>query len=319
MSVADAPSRGRYALVCFDFEGRWGMPFTASYDLESSTHRILEVLARHEAHATFFAVGALAIERPDLIGAIFAAGHEIAVHGPSHERIKRSNAGEIVRLGQGLDESGAAIAAVTGALPTGFRAPHLLAPRFYDPGVYELLAERGYRWASNRELRHVVEVFRPDRIRSDRAWRRMQSHPALLAGTAAQALQIALNANLFLRNRVPVGSPLRWLRDGCPPFRRGEIVEIPLYGPMDCDLLGFPNPASTTPRSLMDYARFALRSGVGHARKLLMLTFHDWIVTGAGRIELLDSTLEFLTSAGVAAVSVRDVWPHLLELSSPAR
>ncbi len=73
------------ALVTFDFESRWGMPRPARYDLQRATDQILEVLAAHDATATFFVVGELAVERDDLMGAIAGAGHEIGLHGWQHE------------------------------------------------------------------------------------------------------------------------------------------------------------------------------------------------------------------------------------------
>jgi peptidoglycan/xylan/chitin deacetylase (PgdA/CDA1 family) len=48
------------------------------------TPRILELLATHNAHATFFVVGENAARHPELIRAIAAAGHEIAHHTHTH-------------------------------------------------------------------------------------------------------------------------------------------------------------------------------------------------------------------------------------------
>lgn len=46
--------------------------------------RILELLAAHEAHATFFAIGENAARHPGIIRAITAAGHEVAHHTHTH-------------------------------------------------------------------------------------------------------------------------------------------------------------------------------------------------------------------------------------------
>jgi peptidoglycan/xylan/chitin deacetylase (PgdA/CDA1 family) len=162
------------------------MPFAASYDLTASTHRLLESLERHGAHATFFAVGALALERPELIKDISSAGHEIAVHGWRHEHLDRLTGPELAVFGQGLAEAETAIESVTGRRPGGFRAPYLLGPIFFDSAVYDLLADRGYRWTSNRELRHVIELLRPNRLKTDRPWRLAQSRSSTFTGIAAQ-------------------------------------------------------------------------------------------------------------------------------------
>ncbi|MBF0191475.1 MAG: DUF3473 domain-containing protein [Magnetococcales bacterium] len=59
--------------------------------LENNTWRILELLARHEAHATFFVLGWVARRHPDLVRAIVAAGHELASHGMEHVRVTRQD------------------------------------------------------------------------------------------------------------------------------------------------------------------------------------------------------------------------------------
>jgi peptidoglycan/xylan/chitin deacetylase (PgdA/CDA1 family) len=51
-----------------------------------TTARLLDVLARHRAHATFFLIGERARAHPQLVAAITAAGHEIANHLMRDER-----------------------------------------------------------------------------------------------------------------------------------------------------------------------------------------------------------------------------------------
>lgn len=48
------------------------------------TPRVLEVLAAHDATATFFVLLTRARRHPDLLRAMVAAGHEVALHGPDH-------------------------------------------------------------------------------------------------------------------------------------------------------------------------------------------------------------------------------------------
>jgi peptidoglycan-N-acetylglucosamine deacetylase len=50
----------------------------------SSTPRLLELLTRHQARATFFLIGQRALKHPDLVQAIRAAGHEIGNHSHTH-------------------------------------------------------------------------------------------------------------------------------------------------------------------------------------------------------------------------------------------
>lgn len=55
--------------------------------LHVGTERLLEMLARHHARGTFFCLGPLAQEHPDLLRRIAAAGHDIGSHGESHDLI----------------------------------------------------------------------------------------------------------------------------------------------------------------------------------------------------------------------------------------
>lgn len=51
------------------------------------TLRLLDVLARHDARATFFLIGRYASQRPEIVRAIHTAGHTIANHTYSHPNL----------------------------------------------------------------------------------------------------------------------------------------------------------------------------------------------------------------------------------------
>ncbi len=51
---------------------------------EYHTPRILDVLSRHEANATFFVLAQRAARYPQILATIRGAGHEIALHGDDH-------------------------------------------------------------------------------------------------------------------------------------------------------------------------------------------------------------------------------------------
>jgi peptidoglycan/xylan/chitin deacetylase (PgdA/CDA1 family) len=257
----------------------------------------------------------VALSHPELIRAIAARGHEVGLHGWRHEHLDRLSARELERFDAGLSETEAAITELVGARPLGFRAPYLLGPSFHQRRAYELLRRHGYRWTSNREIRHPVELARPDRIRTDRLWRLLEARPGLLAGRGAALSLLALNAKLCRADPVggSTGSAIRWLRSGFPPFLRGDLLEIPLYGPLDCDLLGLPAPSQPTPANLWQYAAFALRQALDAPRPLTMLTFHDWLITGGNRLSLLDHALSRLSAAATRAVTVRDCLDPLID------
>lgn len=50
----------------------------------ADTPKILELLAAHDARATFFVIGENALRHPELVKAITAAGHEVAHHTHTH-------------------------------------------------------------------------------------------------------------------------------------------------------------------------------------------------------------------------------------------
>ncbi len=98
---------------------------------------------------------------------------------------------------------------------------------------------------------------------------------------------------------------MRWLLEGSPPFPVGTILEVPLYSPLDCDLLGLPRPHEVTAPALLDYAenvlgRFASTpSAVG----LRMLTFHDWIIASSNRLTLLDRAVGRAMETGATPIT----------------
>jgi carboxymethylenebutenolidase len=57
------------------------------YRVEANTHRLLELLDRHNTRATFFTLGWVAEKSPQLVRDIQKAGHEVASHGYSHQLI----------------------------------------------------------------------------------------------------------------------------------------------------------------------------------------------------------------------------------------
>ena len=314
-SAAAAPRR---VLVCFDYEGRWGMPFHAKYDIADATDAVLGCLARHGVKATFFVVGSLAVDHPTLMRTIAGEGHELAVHGWRHEHLERLDSTGLERLSRGLAESEAALQSASGKRPAGFRAPFLLAPLFFLPCVYELLQRHGYRWVSNREIRHGVELLRPEWAKSERPWRFVASHPLWLRALASKALLLALNPALLGRDRV-LGSrraTIGWVATGLRPFFRGSMLEVPLYTPLDCDLLGFPHPSAATPQPQLAFAEFALRHTLARATPLTMLTFHDWIIAGGNRLSLLDRVLSSLGDLALSATTVERSWEELLTLAA---
>jgi peptidoglycan/xylan/chitin deacetylase (PgdA/CDA1 family) len=67
---------------------------------DEQTERILGVLARRGATASFFVLADRAVRRPDLLRAIRDGGHELALHGDDHSSfIGRSIRASLARIG----------------------------------------------------------------------------------------------------------------------------------------------------------------------------------------------------------------------------
>lgn len=84
------------------------------------TLRLLEVLARHEAKATFFLIGKYVRQRPDIVRAIAAAGHEIGNHTDRHPNLIFASAAS---LRQELADCGKALEDALGKTASLFRPP----------------------------------------------------------------------------------------------------------------------------------------------------------------------------------------------------
>jgi peptidoglycan-N-acetylglucosamine deacetylase len=104
--------------------------------------RILALLARHEALATFFIPGHTALAYPDLVRQIRDAGHEIGHHGWVHENPAELDlAGEREVFERGLE----ALDQVAGVRPVGYRSPAV----DFSANTIDVLVEYGVAYDSS--------------------------------------------------------------------------------------------------------------------------------------------------------------------------
>ena len=89
-----------------------------------ATPEVLRILGNAGVKATFFLLGRMAEELPEVARAIADAGHEIGVHGYDH-RLLTGRGPTATR--EDLDRATAAITAVTGARPLWWRPPYGVA------------------------------------------------------------------------------------------------------------------------------------------------------------------------------------------------
>ena len=84
------------------------------------TFKLLDLLAQHEAKATFFVIGAHVRRRPDIVRAIHQAGHALGNHTYHHPNLIFVSSS---RLHQELDDCGKALEDTVGSPASLFRPP----------------------------------------------------------------------------------------------------------------------------------------------------------------------------------------------------
>ncbi len=106
------------------------------------TPRVLDLLDRHQARATFFCIGTLAARYPQLCRDIVARGHAVENHS-QHHRHHFSLLG-LRGFHREISAAQRTLTGITGRAPQFFRAPAGLRNPFLDP----VLARLGLRLAS---------------------------------------------------------------------------------------------------------------------------------------------------------------------------
>lgn len=113
--------------------------------VEESTEKVLALLETLNVQATFFIVGRIAEEHPQLVRGIFQAGHEIACHSYQHELVSRQTPEEFradVRHAKTILED------LTGERVLGFRAPNYSIGLAQD-WAYDILLDEGFSYDSS--------------------------------------------------------------------------------------------------------------------------------------------------------------------------
>ena len=78
--------------------GRGSKQLALTYDdgpNDPHTLRLLDVLARHNVHATFFLIGRYVEQRPDIVGEIVKAGHVVGNHTYTHPLMTFLSSGQV--------------------------------------------------------------------------------------------------------------------------------------------------------------------------------------------------------------------------------
>jgi polysaccharide deacetylase family protein (PEP-CTERM system associated) len=122
--------------------GRWA---SLESRVRGNTELLLGELARRDLQCTFFVLGWVAEQHPELISEIAGAGHEIASHGYSHTLVYTQSPGE---FRDDVRRASDAIAAACGVQPKGFRAPGFSIRR-ENLWAFDVLREEGFVYDSS--------------------------------------------------------------------------------------------------------------------------------------------------------------------------
>ncbi len=139
-------------MIClsFDIEERFHSHLSASgtsrdWLLRDRISKIIDYLIEHKKSATFFVVGELAEQYPDLVRRMSDSGFEVGAHGYQHRHLGRVS----VQEGRNeISQSKSILEDITGRQVVGFRAPSWSAQRS-DDWYWECLLELGFRYDSS--------------------------------------------------------------------------------------------------------------------------------------------------------------------------
>jgi polysaccharide deacetylase family protein (PEP-CTERM system associated) len=141
-------------LFSVDVEDWYHSNFTSAPRLDTSAlerrvevgvERLLEALSAVESRGTFFVLGSVAEEHPDLVKRIADAGHEIGSHSLSHTLLYEQKPDDVAR---DLEKARALLQDLSGQPVLGFRAPSWsITSR--NLWALDLVAEAGFRYDSS--------------------------------------------------------------------------------------------------------------------------------------------------------------------------
>jgi|SRR5579862_5292245 len=202
----------------------------------AGTTRILDALRRHRVRGTFFVLGDVVRDHPELVRQIVDEGHELACHGVDHQPLWKLDADSFAAQ---LVEFRRRVEAVLGRFPVlGYRAPSFSL----DQGTawaLDVLRDHGYAYDSSIFPARVrmygvpgapTSIYRPRRddvSRGDEATRQpIVEFPVAVGGWGVFRLPVA--GGFYLRTL-----PTRLLQTVLGRLRRRRPVALYLH-PREC-------------------------------------------------------------------------------------
>ncbi len=165
---------------------------------EVGTPRLLTLFERTQLKTTWFIPGHSIETFPQQMAAVAAAGHEIGIHGYSHENpiaMTRQQEEDV------LDKSIALATALAGKAPTGYVAPWWE----FSNVTNELLIKKGIKY--DHSLMH--HDFQPYRVRVDDSWTKID-----YSKTAQEWMKPLVRG----KETKLIEIPANWYLDDLPPM-----------------------------------------------------------------------------------------------------
>lgn len=113
--------------------------------VERNVERILELLAEHDARATFFTLGWVAERHPATVRRIVLGGHELASHGYAHERATEQSPRAFLA---DIQKAKSLLEDISGVEVKGYRAPSFSVCEA-NLWALQAIAQAGYRYSSS--------------------------------------------------------------------------------------------------------------------------------------------------------------------------
>jgi len=158
--------------------------------VEAATHRLLDLFAERQVHATFFTLGWVAERYPQLIRRIVADQHELACHGYDHVRLTQHTP---VSLREDLHKSKTLLEDAAGLAVQGFRAASFSIDTS-NLWVFGEIEAAGFRYSSSVYPVHHDLYGIPD----------AQRIPFKAPGTA-RLMEIPVATARFFGRNIPAG------------------------------------------------------------------------------------------------------------------
>ncbi len=110
-----------------------------------NTRQLMDILEEAGARATFFVLGCIAAESPELVAEIAGRGHEVACHSYAHDPVVAMTPEEFAA---DVTSAKSAIEAAAGRRVAGFRAPSYSIPSL-DHWAFTELSRAGFSYDSS--------------------------------------------------------------------------------------------------------------------------------------------------------------------------